>query len=94
VKWITIAFALAASAAGAKASWEWLQASKLKITPVEQSDLLGKDLELSSVTHISITFNMIAEMQAGTRRNRIAAQWTAVTVALGALASLLSLAAN
>ena len=95
MRYTAILLSLLAAGAGAKAAWHWYVSSKVEIDPGWTLPGLGRsepvDEVQQSMEWLMATiraFNEVATL------NKIAAKWTAASVALSAAAAIVSLCAN
>lgn len=81
-----IALAMLASVAGLLAAWYWYKASRIQTVP--KWNYSGDASWAQAVGQHRWTEDLIARTSESARLNKIAAQWTAVTVALAGISSI------
>lgn len=96
MKWAGIALAVLAMISGLVAAWHWRQSAKVPVDPGWGFPGGGHAIEPvdQDASNTGWIVALIAAGNAAADLNRKAATWTAVSVAMGALASFVSVFAN
>jgi hypothetical protein len=91
VKLVILIFTWASLGAGLIAAWYWYRASKVFVVPMYATDGGGVEPVDPFQSQSSWTGGILLTVEKTGRLNKVAAQWTAGSVALGAAANTAAL---